>query len=199
VNKPTSNITVRNCTVQDGHGGIVIGSETAAGIFDVMVEDCVFKGTDRGIRIKTRRGRGGQIRDLSFRNLVMENNLCPLAINMFYRPGAALSDGIFSLESQPVTAATPAIKNISISNIRAAGCRASAGFIAGLPESPIENLSISDCDFSTDENSPVNPDESDMFLGLPPVQEKSFRILNAKEPSFSGVTIRGPKEAFIYR
>jgi polygalacturonase len=199
VNKPTSNITVRSCTVQDGHGGIVIGSETAAGIFDVMVEDCIFKGTDRGIRIKTRRGRGGLIRDLSFRNLVMENNLCPIAINMFYRPGALLSDGFFSLESQPTTSATPAIKNISISDIRATGCKASAGFIAGLPESPIENLSISNSDFATDEGSPVNPDESDMFLGLPPVQEKSFRIINAKEPAFSGVTIRGPKEAFIYR
>ncbi|GHU87164.1 polygalacturonase [Spirochaetia bacterium] len=199
VNKPTSNITVRNCTVQDGHGGIVIGSETAAGIFDVTAEDCVFKGTDRGIRIKTRRGRGGQIRNLSFRNLIMENNLCPLAINMFYRCGAELADGFFSLENQPVTATTPAIKNISISNIRASGCKASAGFIAGLPESPIENLSINNCNFSTDESSPVNPDESDMFLGLPPVQEKSFRILNAKEPDFSGVTIRGPREAFIYR
>ncbi|GHV93154.1 polygalacturonase [Spirochaetia bacterium] len=198
-NKPTSNITVRNCTVQDGHGGIVIGSETAAGIFDVIAEDCIFKGTDRGIRIKTRRGRGGQIRDLSFRNLVMEDNLCPIAINMFYRPGAVLSDGFFSLESRPVTTATPVIKNISISDIRATGCKASAGFIAGLPESPIENLSIRSSDFSTDEGSPVNPDESDMFLGLPPVQEKSFRILNAKEPHFSGVTIRGPREAFIYR
>jgi polygalacturonase len=184
--------------VQDGHGGIVIGSETAAGIFNVTAENCAFKGTDRGIRIKTRRGRGGQIQDLSFHNLVMENNLCPLAINMYYRCGADLSDGFFSLESQPVTAATPAIKNISISDIRAIGCKASAGFIAGLPESPIENLSISNCDFSTDECSPVNPDESDMFLGLPPVQEKSFRILNAKDPAFSAVTIRGPKEAFIY-
>jgi hypothetical protein len=110
-----------------------------------------------------------------------------------------LSDGFFSLENQPAGPATPAIKNVSISNIRATDCKASAGFIAGLPESPIENLSISNCDFSTDETSVVNPDESDMFLGLPPVQEKSFRILNAKEPAFSGVTIRGPKEAFIYR
>jgi polygalacturonase len=199
VNKPTANVRIRCCTVRDGHGGIVIGSETAAGIFDVNVEDCVFTGTDRGIRIKTRRGRGGQIRDLSFRNIIMENNLCPLTINMFYRCGASLADGYFNQNPLPVGPATPSIKNVVICGVRASGCRASAGFIAGLPEAPIENLSICACEFSTDENSPARPDESDMFLGLPPVREKSFRLLNVKEPVFSGVTVRGPREAFIYR
>ena len=45
VGKPCRRITVRGCTVEDGHGGIVIGSETAAGIFDVLAEDCLFRGT----------------------------------------------------------------------------------------------------------------------------------------------------------
>jgi polygalacturonase len=197
-NRPTCNVRVRNCTVKDGHGGIVIGSETAAGIYDVIAEDCAFKGTDRGIRIKTRRSRGGQIRDLSFRNLVMEDNLCPLVINMYYRCGASLTDGFFSLDPLPADQTTPSIKNITISDIHASGCRASAGFIAGLPESPIENLTISRCEFSTDETNPAKPDESDMFLGLPPVSEKGFRILNVNKPSFSNITVRGPKEAFIY-
>ncbi|MDR0388359.1 MAG: glycoside hydrolase family 28 protein [Treponema sp.] len=198
VNVPTRNVIVRNCTVKDGHGGIVIGSETAGGIFDVTVEDCVFAGTDRGIRIKTRRGRGGHIRNLSFRNLTMENNLCPVAINMFYRCGAKMSDGFFVQDPLQVGVTTPSIKNIAISGVRASGCRASAGFIAGLPEAPIENLSIRSCEFSTDETSPASPDESDMFLGLPPVWGKSFRVLNVKEPEFSDVTVTGPREAFIY-
>jgi polygalacturonase len=198
VNVPTSNVVVRNCTVKDGHGGIVIGSETAGGIFDVTVEDCVFAGTDRGIRIKTRRGRGGHIRNLSFHNLSMENNLCPLAINMFYRCGAKLSDGFFVQDPLQVGVTTPSIKNVTISRIHASGCRASAGFIAELPESPIENLTIRSCEFSTDETSPASPEESDMFLGLPPVQGKSFRVLNVKEPDFSDITITGPQEAFIY-
>jgi polygalacturonase len=198
VNVPTREVVVRNCTVKDGHGGIVIGSETAGGVFDVTVEDCVFAGTDRGIRIKTRRGRGGHIHNLSFRNLTMENNLCPLAINMFYRCGASLADGFFTQSPLPVDVTTPSIKNIAISQVRACGCRASAGFIAGLPEAPIENLTIQRCEFSTDETSPVSPEESDMFLGLPPVQGKSFRVLNVKDPDFSGVRVTGPREAFIY-
>jgi polygalacturonase len=199
VGKPCRRITVRNCVIEDGHGGIVIGSETAAGVSEVLTEECLFRGTDRGIRIKTRRGRGGQIHDLEFRNLTMENNLCPLAINMFYRPGAAVTDGCFSPNALPVNAATPSIKNIRISNIRASGCRASAGFIAGLPESPVENISINRCEISTDEQSGVSPDESDMFTGIPAITEKSIRLLNVKNVQFNEVNVRGPAEAFIYR
>ncbi|MDR2160337.1 MAG: glycoside hydrolase family 28 protein [Treponema sp.] len=197
--KPTRRIRVRGCTVEDGHGGIVIGSETAGGIFDVLAEDCLFRGTDRGIRIKTRRGRGGEIRNLEFRNITMENNLCPLAVNMYYRCGAEQEAAYFSPDPLPLSPETPSIAHVTVSGVRASGCRASAGFVAGLPESPVENLRIRDCEFSTDETSGVSPDESDMFLGIPPVTEKSFRILNAKNPELRNVRVEGPKEAFIYR
>ncbi|MDR3191733.1 MAG: glycoside hydrolase family 28 protein [Treponema sp.] len=201
--KSTGKVTVRNCTVENAHGGIVIGSETAGDISEVLAEHCLFRETDRGIRIKSRRGRGGQIRDLEFRNLTMEDNLCPLAINMYYRCGAegeeGKPDGVFSLNPLPLSPATPRVKNIFISDIRASGCRASAGFIAGLPEAPVENLRIYRSVFSTDEGSPVSPDKSDMFLGIPPVTEKSFRLLNVKDPEFREVAVTGPAEAFIRR
>jgi polygalacturonase len=199
VHKPCRNVLVRGCTVEDGHGGIVIGSETAGGVLQVLAENCLFRGTDRGIRIKSRRGRGGLIQDLEFRNITMENNLCPLVINMYYRCGAEMVDGFFSLDPLPVNETTPLIKDIRISGIRASGCRAAAGFIAGLPEAPIENISISDSIFSTDENSAASPGESDMFLGIPPIREKSFRLLNVKAPEFKGVQVQGPAEAFMYR
>jgi len=197
--RPSRRVTVRDCKVESGHGGIVIGSETAGGISEVLAENCLFRGTDRGIRIKTRRGRGGTVQDLEFRKLTMENNLCPLAINMYYRCGASLEDGYFSTEALPVSATTPAIRNIRIADIKATGCRASAGFIAGLPESPIEKISVTRCEFSTNERSGVSPDESDMFLGLPQVSEKSIRLLNVKDVQFSEVKVSGPAEAFIYR
>ncbi|MDR3115803.1 MAG: glycoside hydrolase family 28 protein [Treponema sp.] len=199
VNRPTAQVVVRGCTVENGHGGIVIGSETAGGIFQAQVEDCRFRGTDRGIRIKTRRGRGGAIRDLEFRNITMENNLCPLVINMYYRCGADISEGFFSPNPQPVNELTPSVKNIRVSGIRALGCRASAGFIAGLPESPVENLVMDHCEFSTDEQSGVSPGESDMFLGIPETREKSFRFLHVKRVECTDVQVNGPAEAFIYR
>jgi polygalacturonase len=197
--RPCRGVKIRGCTVENGHGGIVIGSETAAGIYDILVEDCLFKGTDRGIRIKTRRGRGGRIQGLAFRNLTMENNLCPLAINMYYRCGAEEADDSFSLEAMPVTDATPSVRDIRITGIRADGCRASAGFIVGLPESPVENISLKNCAFSTDEASGVSPDESDMFLALPRVTGKGIRLLHAKGAEFDNVTVTGPEETCIYR
>jgi polygalacturonase len=197
--RPCQRITVRGCTVEDGHGGIVIGSETAGGVNSVLAEDCLFRGTDRGIRIKTRRSRGGDIHDLQFRRLTMENNLCPLVINMFYRPGATLADGFFTQEALPVNAATPSVRNIHVSDIRASGCRAAAGFIVGLPEAPVENLTIHRCEFSTDEQSSHSPDESDMFLGIPQITEKGIRLLNVKNTDFDEISVHGPAETFIYR
>ncbi|MFH2114981.1 MAG: glycoside hydrolase family 28 protein [Spirochaetota bacterium] len=199
VNRPTRDVTVRNCTVGAGHGGIVIGSETAGGIKQVLTEDCHFIGTDRGIRIKSRRGRGGEITDLVFRNLAMEDNLCPVTINMYYRCGASLNDkGLFSLSSEPLGPGTPTIRNICITGIRATGCRASAGFIAGLPEAPVENLTIENSVFRTDEDGGINADESEMYLGIPAVAVKSFRVLNVKEPRLRDVEVIGPLEPFIY-
>jgi polygalacturonase len=107
--RPCRDVVVRGCVVENGHGGIVIGSETAGGVFQVLAEDCLFRGTDRGIRVKSRRGRGGLIRDLEFRNITMENNLCPVVINMYYRCGADISDGFFCPDPLPVNASTPAV------------------------------------------------------------------------------------------
>ncbi|MDR1108436.1 MAG: glycoside hydrolase family 28 protein [Spirochaetaceae bacterium] len=197
--RPTCRVNIRDCTVADGHGGVVIGSETAGGISAVLARDCRFRGTDRGIRVKTRRGRGGRIRDLEFRDLTMENNLCPLSINMYYRCGAEHDAACFTTAPLPLTPETPSIARVTVRGLRATGCRASAGFIAGLPESPVEQLRLEDCAFSTDETSAVSPNESDMFLGLPPVTEKSFRLLNVKAPELRNITVQGPEAPFIYR
>lgn len=199
VNKESKNIVIKGCTVTSGHGGVVFGSETAAGIHHVKVEDCRFEGTDRGIRIKTRRKRGGEVHHLEFKNLVMDKNLCPIAINMYYRCGSkGTEEDLFSSTALPVISSTPSIHNISIENITSKKSRASAGFIAGLPEQPVKNLVIKNSYFSTDEKSSSSPSESDMYAGLPDTASKSFRILNAEAPVFENVTIEGPEKDFIF-
>lgn len=199
INKPTVNVTIKDCTVRFAHGGIVIGSETAAGIQHVHAESCDVSGTDRGIRIKSRRGRGGDIYDIELKNLVMDDTLCPIAMNMYYKCGVTDEKSpLFSLEKQPVTSETPRIHDVKIIGCTAKNCKASAGFIVGLPEMPIDNLEIRDCHFTTDENSTESPMNSDMFFGLPEVTEKSFRVRNAPGAQFENVVIEGPKETFIY-
>ena len=71
-----------------GHGGVVIGSEMTGGVRHVVISNCVFQGTDRGIRLKSRRGRGGVVEDLRVSNVVMSDVLCPFIMNLYYGCGA---------------------------------------------------------------------------------------------------------------
>jgi len=144
VGKPTENVVVTNCTMHHGHGGIVLGSEMSGGIQNVTISNCTFIGTDRGVRIKTNRERGGYVRNILVNNIYMEDVFCPIAINSFYRHGVNENDPtVNSPEAQPITEKTPAIEHIQISHITARNCRAAAGFIYGLPERPINDISIS--------------------------------------------------------
>ncbi len=198
-NVSTDNVFIKDCTVRYAHGGIVLGSETAAGIHNVVAQDCDLDSTDRGIRIKSRRGRAGKLSGIHLKNIKMNNTLCPIAINMYYSCGEYdPKSSLFSLEPQKITDTTPTIKDVTIENVTAKNCRASAGFIAALPECPIEDLVIKDCDFSTDESAAESPMVSDMFFGLPEVKQKSFRIVNGKNARFENVTVSGPEEPFIY-
>ena len=129
----------------------------------------------------------------------MVNNLCPFAVNMYYACGTNRCEPeFFSLDALPVKDDTPSVSNVEISGVKATGCKASAGFIAAIPEQPLTNLKITNCEFETNETATETPDLSDMFAGLPEVNTKSFRIINADNPIFENVKISGPKEAFIF-
>ncbi len=73
VNIPSENIVIRNITTGISHGGAVFGSETAGGIKNVFVHDCLFKNTGIGIRIKSNASRGGYVKNIFFENIKMEN------------------------------------------------------------------------------------------------------------------------------
>ncbi|MGH0053313.1 MAG: glycoside hydrolase family 28 protein, partial [Sphaerochaetaceae bacterium] len=178
VNRRTSDILVEGCSVKHAHGGAVIGSETAAGIQKVVVRSCFFYGTDRGIRIKTRRGRGGSISDLHFHDIKMEDNLCPLTVNMYYRCGS-LDKEDFSLEKKPVLPTTPHIEHITIERCTSKRCRSSAAFIVGLPESPIKDFVIAHCRFGVAEAQLRPICESEMYEGLEDAEGRGIRVRNA--------------------
>ena len=192
---PTSNVRITNCTVKAAHGGAVIGSETAAGISNIEVSDCLFDGTDRGIRIKTRRGRGGKIENLSFKGLRIENNICPIAINMYYRCGCD-DKSCFSLDSLPVNPATPSISNVDIEDCHATGSKASNGFIVGLPEMPVTGLRIRNCSFALEEKPSEAIDKSEMYEGLPVIESRAIRLRNV-EVEIENVSVTGSKEPFL--
>ena len=134
VGAPASQITVTNCTVEAGHGGVVVGSEMSGDVRDVTVSNCTFTDTDRGIRIKTQRDRGGVVEDLRFESIVMRRVACPFTINGYY---------FMDIDSDPIPVdeGTPMVRNIHYSDITAREVE-SAGFFAGLPEARFENVSL---------------------------------------------------------
>jgi polygalacturonase len=145
---PCENITITNCTMARGHGGVVIGSEMSGGVRRVVISNCVFTGTDRGIRMKSRRGRGGVIEDVRVSNIIMENVLCPLTMNLYYAPGAWGNKANADKNPHPVSDATPRFRNIHLSHITARDVKYAAAFLYGLAEMPLQNISLHDIDIS---------------------------------------------------
>jgi polygalacturonase len=134
VGRASENVTVTNCVLRRGHGAVVIGSETSGDVRGVVVSNSVFEGTDRGLRIKTRRGRGGLVEDVLMSNVVMREVAQPIVINMFYR-----GDGGEVPEDEAVNEGTPTVRGIRISDVVARGA-SRAAWLRGLPERPLEDV-----------------------------------------------------------
>lgn len=133
---PAQNYTITNCTMLSGHGGVVIGSEMSGDVKMITISNCVFDGTDRGIRIKTARGRGGVVEDIRVDNIIMKN----------IRQQAIVLDMQYAkTEVEPVSERTPRFRNIHFSNITAQANQ--AGFINGIEEMPIENITFNNMNF----------------------------------------------------
>ena len=87
INVPSENIVIRNCTMYEGHGGVVIGSEISGNVRKVFVENCIMdsKNLERAIRIKSNSLRGGTVEDIFLRNIkVVQVSEAIFKINLFY-------------------------------------------------------------------------------------------------------------------
>lgn len=146
--RPTENVIVRNCTVFHGHGGFVVGSEMSGGVRNVLVSDCVFDGTDVGLRFKSRRGRGGVVENIVIENISMkEIKREAIIFNLYY--ATRDSDIDWDAPAPIADETTPAFRNIEISGIECQGAGRAALF-RGLPEMAVENVSIDRSAFSAD-------------------------------------------------
>ncbi|MDO3412381.1 glycoside hydrolase family 28 protein [Saccharibacillus sp. CPCC 101409] len=137
---PCSFVTIRRCTVHHGHGGVVIGSEMSGGVHAVRISDCVFSGTEIGLRFKSARGRGGVVENIAAENIVMKDIVHEaVSFHLFYA-GVEGSEGGGD-EKRPVTEATPVFRRITLRNIRCSGA-ATALLVNGLPELPLADLTV---------------------------------------------------------
>ncbi len=132
--RPTTKILIQDTTINDSHGAIVIGSEMTGGIEDVNIQNTTITKADIGLRIKTRPGRGGYIRDITLDNLhaqKLRNEL--VRINTHYRQSVGVEDT--SPELYPV------LENIHIKNSTSQITKR-AIVVDGFKKYPIKNLSL---------------------------------------------------------
>lgn len=147
---PAADILVTNCVFGDGHG-MTIGSNTQGGVSNLTVVNCMFNGTDYGIRMKSDNatsspGAGGVAQNLYYYNLGMSNiRYQPISIYSYYNevgtptgitPATAAGESIGS-------SSFPIWRNIVISNLTATVAGGGeAGMIWGRTEMPATNITL---------------------------------------------------------
>ncbi len=162
---PATNHLVRNCLMEYAHGAMTLGSEMSGGVKDLKVSQCYFKHTDRGLRIKTRRGRGkyAVIDGVEFSNIRMDNVMTPIVMNMYY---FCDPDGheeiVWSKEAHPVDDSTPYLGHFTFRDMDCTDCEWAAGYFYGLVERPIESVTIENVRFTV---------KADASTGMPAMMD----------------------------
>ena len=188
VNRPTENVSITNCTVRHAHGAVTIGSETSGWIRNLVASNITCDGTQMGVRIKSRRGRGGGVEDARFDNWTMENVGTAINITNYY-----IMEGEVRTGEEPVSARTPVFRNIAISHMTVNHARVAID-IEGLPEMPVSGLRISDVIASAQTGLKAYHTDA---LELHQIQINAdrglaFQIRDSKDLELDGATTRKP-------
>ena len=196
---PCENVIVDGCTVFKGHGGFVVGSEMSGGVKNIMVRDCQFLGTDVGLRFKSARGRGGVVENIYIQDMSMfDIQTDVITFDLYYGGKSAveaLNDGDQKkqqvVDMKKVDETTPAFRNIDINHVICRGARRAAYF-NGLPEMPVQNISIKDMEVNNAEQGIVINRTDGVKLENIKVSAKThtFDAKNSKNVSVNGKTYK---------
>lgn len=159
--RPCRNLIVDNCIVFHGHGGFVVGSEMSGGVENISVTNCSFLGTDVGLRFKSCRGRGGVVRNIHIKDIVMTDIPTePLLFDLHYGGKSALEaaeDGQsseFDIDFVPADETTPEFREIYISNITCNGA-GRAMYFNGIPEKNIADIHVENCNIVAEKGADI--------------------------------------------
>jgi polygalacturonase len=167
INVPSKNIIVQDCQMKDGHGGIVIGSETSGGIENVYGQNCVMssKNLERAIRIKSNACRGGVLKNFYFRNLkVGQVHEAVVKINMHYANEKG-SDCNYP----------PTLRGVYVDNVVSQKSEY-AIYIEGLDDKPVTNINIHNCSFENVAKENFIKDANDLHVTNTMVNGKEVSI-----------------------
>ena len=139
-NIPSQNIIVRDCVMEDGHGGVVIGSEISGGCKNVFVENCKMDSPnlDRVLRIKTNSCRGGIIENIFMRKVeVGQCREAVMRINLNYEPNENCCRGF-----------NPTVRNVYMEDVTCKKSRYGL-LLNGLDDADnIYNINVKNCQFT---------------------------------------------------
>ena len=194
---PCENIVVDDCIVFHGHGGFVVGSEMSGGVKNVNVTNCVFSGTDVGLRFKSTRGRGGVVENIYIDNIAMCNIAQEaLLFDLFYG-GKSASEAFAAGEDaeptdlalKPVDETTPAFRDIHISNVWCRGARR-AMYFNGLPEMNVERVTVENARVYAQTGAQINESTSVLLRNVTVVPEKgpALMVNNVKDLTVENFT-----------
>lgn len=107
--RPSSNIVVRRVSgTTPTCSGVGIGSEMSGGIFNITIEDLHVWDSAAGVRIKTDKGRGGYIANITISDITMERVKIPIRFS---------SGSNDHPDERWDPKAVPVVKGVSITNL----------------------------------------------------------------------------------
>lgn len=136
VNVATENVTIRNCVMKDGHGGVVLGSECSGHIRNIFVENCKMSSPnlERMLRFKNNAVRGGILEDIFIRNVeVGKVGEAIITLDLMYEEGAKGPH-------------KPIVRNVQLDNIVAEETPR-VMFVIDFPGAIIDDIIFTNCHF----------------------------------------------------
>lgn len=130
IDVPSENIIIQKCSMANGHGGVVIGSEISGGARNIFAENCSMNSPllDRVLRIKTSSMRGGVVENVYMRNIeVGQVAEQVIRVNMFYEDSGSF---------------LPAVRNIEVENMTVEQGGEVGILLEGYEQSPVENIRL---------------------------------------------------------
>jgi len=169
VNRPAEEILIEKCRFRYGHGGVSMGSEMSGGIRNVEIRNCIVEADNWApIRFKSQPSRGGIVENITYRDIVLNDTRKAFEFNMEWRMRPPIA---------PPSDPLPVVRNVNIINV--SGTVQSVGDMHGLKDSPIQNVTFTNCEISA---------------------QQGFILENVMGLDISGLTLKVEEgEAIIYK
>ena len=142
-NGPCENILIVDNTVFHAHGGFVIGSEFSGGMYNIVVRNNTFSGTDTGLRFKSAPERGGKTGNIWISDIWMSDIQGEAVVfETSYADRPVGRDDAMAAETENFL---PDFRDIRISRVFCRDCR--TGVKASGTLQMIHDITLEDCVF----------------------------------------------------